>query len=402
MNYDIFFSVSQTPAGGRFPSEREMYANMFDQVALADELGFGVAWFAESHLSSEVQKGNADPVIPHWKGEVGLNVDFLQLATHVFSRTKRIEVGSAIMNILCNGGPVAHAERVAAFLAFHALTDDERRLHVGFAGGRFDFMNRTYGIKPRNQAERRAWRAVKGAVFARAAELFVRLVQGETLGSDDVPRATLTGASFRSEADWEAVAHLADEDGVWTIPPFFDFEPLKIIPTDLDRTLLQLVIGSHDPATQERVNRFAPCQVFNLSITRAEVIESTHARLAEAYHPDGGTWERGHMPRTTFVFLNADPTLSPDAQSAAAEEEARAALGAYWTALEGTLDPSKVERAATNALIGNPERVAEQMRERFHPDDRLMLWFDFFNHDNERVKRNMRDFMDQVAPLVAG
>jgi alkanesulfonate monooxygenase SsuD/methylene tetrahydromethanopterin reductase-like flavin-dependent oxidoreductase (luciferase family) len=376
-----------------------MFDNAFAQIRAADRLGFGTAWFAESHLSSDVQKGNPQPVIPHWEGEVGLNVDFLQLSTHAFHQTENIACGSAIMNILCNGGPVAAAERVAAFLALHQLSHD-RKLHVGFAGGRFDFMNRAYGIQPRDEAERIGWRAVKGAVFARAAEMFVRLLTGETLASDDVPLATLTRADFRSDADWEAVREHLDAD-TWTIPPFFDFERLKIIPADFDRSLLQLVIGSHDPATQERVNRFAPCQVFNLSITRPEVIDATHARMADAYHPDGGAWTRAHMPRTTFVFLNADPTLSADAQNEAAAAEAREALGAYWKALEGTLDPSKVERAATNALIGNPEQVARQMQERFHPDDRLMLWFDFFNHDNERVIRDMTDFMEQVAPRVA-
>ena len=40
------------------------------------------------------------------------------------------------------------------------------------------------------------------------------------------------------------------------------------------------------------------------------------------------------------------------------------------------------------------------MVERFHPDDRLMLWFDFFNHDSERVIANMRAFMERVAPRV--
>jgi hypothetical protein len=75
-------------------------------------------------------------------------------------------------------------------------------------------------------------------------------------------------------------------------------------------------------------------------------------------------------------------------------------LGAYWTALEGTLDPAKVERAADNALIGNVEEVAAQARERFHPDDRLMLWFDFFNHDSARVIRNMEAWMAHVAPRI--
>jgi hypothetical protein len=40
------------------------------------------------------------------------------------------------------------------------------------------------------------------------------------------------------------------------------------------------------------------------------------------------------------------------------------------------------------------------MLERFHPEDRIMAWFDFFNHDNERVKRNMRAYMEGVVPLV--
>ncbi|MCA1811127.1 MAG: hypothetical protein LC623_03840, partial [Halobacteriales archaeon] len=68
-------------------------------------------------------------------------------------------------------------------------------------------------------------------------------------------------------------------------------------------------------------------------------------------------------------------------------------------ALEGTLDPKKVEGAADNAVIGNAEEVAAQVR-RYHPDDRLMLWFDFFNHDSPRVIRNMEAFMEKVAPLL--
>ena len=69
--------------------------------------------------------------------------------------------------------------------------------------------------------------------------------------------------------------------------------------------------------------------------------------------------------------------------------------------LEGTLDPSKVARAAHNAIIGNPDTIAQQVVKRFHPDDHLMLWFDFFNHDSERVIENMRAFREQVVPQVA-
>ena len=106
------------------------------------------------------------------------------------------------------------------------------------------------------------------------------------------------------------------------------------------------------------------------------------------------------MPRTSFVFLNADEWLTPEEQSAAASQEAKRALSAYWAALEGTIDPAKVERASDNALIGNPQEIAQQMLDRFHPHDRIMAWFDFFNHDSSRVCRNMRAFIEQVAPLV--
>ena len=53
-----------------------------------------------------------------------------------------------------------------------------------------------------------------------------------------------------------------------------------------------------------------------------------------------------------------------------------------------------------NNLIGNVEEIAQQMVERFDPDDRIMAWFDFFNHDSKRVCRNMTAYMDKVAPMV--
>ena len=71
-------------------------------------------------------------------------------------------------------------------------------------------------------------------------------------------------------------------------------------------------------------------------------------------------------------------------------------------ALEGTIDPSKVDRAVDNAVIGNAEEVAQQIIERFDPNDRLMCWFDFFNHDSERVMRNMTAFMTKVVPRING
>ena len=411
MLFDIFFSISQTPdTSGYIPSEKEMFSNFFEQVDLADELGFGVGWVAQAHLSTEIQKRNNTPVVPHYPGEVGLCTDFFQIAQKMFSRTKKMEVGSAVLSILASGGPIAIAERVGAFLALHGMDGmEDRKLHIGFSAGRFEFMARPYGIIPRNIVEEAAWPALRGQIFAEASEIFLRLLNGEVISSNMIRDTVLTRENFRSDEDWKKVQDAAKEffdlkelTETVEIPNRYDFEEIKTIPQNWRRDLLNLVLGSHDPKLQIEVNKWRPVQVFNLSITPPHIIEETHERMAENYHLDGGKWNRGMMPRTIMVFVNNEEGLSSEEQSIAAKEEAKAALNTYWSALEGTIDPSKVERATDNAVIGNVEEVAEQIIQRFDRNDKLMCWFDFFNHDSERVQRNMKAFMDEVAPIVNG
>ena len=411
MEFDIFFSISQTPdTTGYTPSETEMFSNFFEQVELADELGFGVGWVAQAHLSTEVQKMNSKPVVPHYPGEVGLCTDFFQVAREMFSRTRRMDVGSAVMSILASGGPIAQAERVGSFLAIHGMNAEEsRRLHIGFSAGRFEFMARPYGIIPRDVVEQAAWPALRGQIFAEASEIFLRLLNGEIVSSESVSPTILSRDNFRSDKDWEAVKIAAV--GEWglgpdvesiKIPNRYNFEEIRTIPKDWRRDLLNLVLGSHDKKLQVYVNKFSPVQVFNLSITPPQIIEETHERLTRSYHPDGGPWKRSMMPRTIMVFLNDEHGLSEEEQNNAALEEARAALSTYWNALEGTIDPGKIENATDNAVIGGVERVSEQISERFHPEDRIMCWFDFFNHDSERVMRDMTAFMTKVVPKING
>ncbi len=409
MDHDIFFSISQTPdANGHVPTEQDMFRNYFQQLKVADSLGFGVGWIAQAHLSTVTQQLNSKPVVPHWKGEVGLCTDFPQLAMESFRQTKNIEIGSAVVSILASGGPIAQAERIANTLQLHGLNPDEnRKLHIGFSAGRFEFMARPYGIVPRNSIEEAAWPALRGQIFMEASDIFLKLLRGDVVHSNSTYETVLTRANFRSDEDWEKVQNAAIEFEQLNeapekieIPKRYVFEELKIIPCTFRRELLSLIAGTHDPRAQEYLNTILPVKVFNLSITKPEVIDSTHARMSEVFHPDGGSWKRSDMPRTSFVFLNAEEGLTPEEQSLAAHREAKAALGAYWNALEGTIDPSKVENAAQNALIGNAEEIAQQIVERFHPEDRIMAWFDFFNHDSERVCRDMTAYMEQVAPRV--
>lgn len=402
MLFDVFFSICQTEVDGYMPDERTMFENFFDQVRLADQLGFGTAWVAETHLSCAVQKRNPKPVIPQFQGEIGLNTDILQLAHKIFGMTRNLNVGSAIRNILCNGGPIAHAEAVRTFLTFHSLNRDEKRLlDLGFASGRFEFSNIPYGIRPRNEVEQAAWPVLKGKVFNEAVEIFLRLLKGEIISARDIAPKVLRKENFRNPADWDKVValHGTATDAI-EIPPYWVFDQVQVIPKEAPLHLLRLTIGSHDPESQKLANKFYPTGVFNLSITPTDQIEKTHAMMLEHFHKDGGQWTRARMPRTVLVFLNNNPRLSEAEKNATAKAEARKAIANYWKAMEGTLDEAKVANAVYNALVGSPTEILRQVKQRFHRDDRLMLWFDFNNHNNAAVKESMRQFMEQVAQHV--
>lgn len=406
MKFDLFLSICQTEVDGETPSEKVMFRNFFDQVRLADELGFGTAWVAETHLSCQIQKENPGAVIPHFKGEIGLNTDILQVAHLVFAKTRNINVGSAIRNIICNGGPIAHAEAVRTFLTLHDQTPGEkRRLEIGFAAGRFPFSNTPYGFKPRSALEYAAWDVIKNKYFQQATEIFLRFTKGEKLSSKDVSIQFLTEKDFRQTADWEkarkadAEVHGSSRDRI-PLDCHWEFDKVGVIPFEAPLANLGLTIGSHDPETQILANTILPVGVFNLSITPAQVIEETHERMRRHYHPDGGPWRRDLMPRTVLLFVDDSPGLSDAQRSERAQAQSRRAWENYWRAMEKTLDPAKVESAVSNTIAGNVREVAAKIREKYHPEDRLMLWFDFNNHDNEAVKASMRAFMEKVVPLL--
>ncbi len=407
MKYDIFLSICQTEVDGYLPSEKIMWNNFFDQVRLADTLGFETAWVAETHLSCQVQKENPGAVIPHFKGEIGLNTDILQLAHLVFGQTKNINVGSAIRNILCNGGPLAHAEAIKTFLSLHALRTNEKRiLELGFAAGRFPFSYHAYGIRPRDPVEELAWEVIKNKVFQEATLLMLRLLRGDKIASKDIGPLYLRKEDFRDPSQWEKVHNLAKEDRKrWDGDkilhlPFFVFDKVGVVPFEAPLELLRLTIGSHDPETQRLANQILPTGVFNLSITPPEVIEETHRRMSTEFHPAGGAWTRSNMPRTALIFIDATEGLSAEQQSQKAREQSKKAWQNYWLAMEKTLDPKKVEGAVENSIAGNPEEVAQAIVKKYHRDDRLMLWFDFNNHDNEQIKENMKVFMEIIKPRI--
>jgi alkanesulfonate monooxygenase SsuD/methylene tetrahydromethanopterin reductase-like flavin-dependent oxidoreductase (luciferase family) len=399
MQFDIFLSICQTEVEGYMPNEKQMFKNFFEQVWLADHLGFGTAWVAETHLSCQVQKENPGAVIPHFKGEIGLNTDILQMAQIIFAKTSKINVGSAIRNIICNGGPIAHAEAIRTFLSLNSVLNEmEKRsgrfLEIGFAAGRFPFSNSAYGFYPKTELEKMAWEVIKNKYFQEATEIFLRFLKGERLSSQDISDRFLSENDFRKPDDWKRISSLfKTQDSKIKLDHHWQFEKVGVIPFETSLDHLRLTIGSHDPETQVLANQILPVGVFNLSITPPAVIEETHQRMRQHFHPIGGKWQRSMMPRTVMIFLQ------PDGNKAKAQ--AKIAWQNYWKAMEGTLDPKKVEAAVENTIAGDPLEVTEKIKQKYHPDDRLMLWFDFNNHDSQDVMNSMKLFIHQVAPRLS-
>lgn len=404
MKFDIFFSICQTEVDGFMPSERKMLENFFRQVRLSDQLGIGTAWVAETHLSCQVQKETSRAVIPDFKGEIGLNTDILQLAHMVFSQTRNMNVGSAIRNIVCNGGPIAHAEAIRMFLSLHQMREHSHRqkLEIGFAAGRFPFSNAPYGYYPKTDLEKLHWDVIKNKYFHEATEIFLRLLNGERISSEAIAPRFLQASDFRQTVEWEKIKNFAKANGQFQsdgsgervlLEKHYTFEKVGVIPFEAPLDLLRLTLGSHDPDLQIMSNKIAPVGVFNLSITPPDVIEETHRRMEKCFHPQGGPWQREFMPRTVLLFINKSSEVAKNA--------ATRAWANYWKAMEGTLDPKKVESAVQNTIFGSPEEVSEKLSQKYHTRDRLMLWFDFNNHDSDEVESSMKLFFEKVAPVLA-
>ncbi len=429
MKFDLFLSICQTEVDGYLPSEAKMFQNFFNQVELADQLSYGTAWVAETHLSCQIQKENRNAVIPNFKGEIGLNTDILQLASLIFSKTKKINVGSAIRNIICNGGPIAHAEMIRTFLFLQTYSaQPDRILNVGYAAGRFPFSNTAFGFYPKTALEKKFWEPIKNKYFSQGSEIFLRFLTGEKLSSQDLSPTFLRRTDFRDPEDFQKALslcdlthesgasqpqfnHFLDQSSPQTsigfpreeyilLNPHWSFEKVGLIPQDVSLKNLKLTIGSHDPLIQNEANRFLPVGVFNLSITPESVIDETHIRMRQKFHPHGGAWKREYMPRTVMLYLNDDTAVSDAENSSRAQQKAQRAWENYWTAMEKTLDPEKVKKAVSNTVAGNPAQVLELLKLKYHRDDQLMLWFDFNLHDNEEIRKSMICFENKIAPFL--
>ena len=382
MKFDIFHSIGRIDTLPKQLSDREVFEGFFEQLSLADALGYGTIWAAESHFSCEVQKRHKQPVIPNYQGEVGLNCDSAQLAQVIISKTKRIGFGTAIYNIVGgNGGPIAAADRIRSLAFLNQFADQPRNLNIGIASGRFPFINRPFGIAPRNDFEAKNWQTYSRLILCEASEIFLRLFQGQAISSMDVTRRTVDEAGTPYEPRWQ-------------------FDEMMLVPKLSDEDLLRttFVLGSHDPLAQDAALQWADCDIFNLSFTAPDQIDAVHEAMRHRYENTNRSWHRSRMPRTVLTFI--------DESSQRAHERAEKCFDIYIEAMRGTAAVPDKAILMSRALIGDPQEIREQLSpenpRRLHQDDRLMLWFEFNQSDSDAVCQQMRIFGEKVAPHFSG
>ncbi len=382
MKFDVFHSIGRIDSLPRRLSDREVFEGFFDQVRLADELDFGTIWTAESHFSTQVQKRHKVPVVPNYQGEIGLNCDSPQLAQLILSQTKRIGFGTAIYNIVGgNGGPIAAADRIVSLAFLNQFASQPRKLDIGIASGRFPFINRPFGIAPRNDFEAQNWQAYSRLILCEASEIFLRLFHGETISSTDLTPWTV-----------------GDEKTPYN--PRWCFDEMKLVPELLpaNKQLVTFVLGSHDPMVQEAALKWSDCDIFNLSFTAPEKIEALHAGMHRRYENSDRIWHRNRMPRTVLVFI--------DESSRRAHARANECFDIYIEAMRGTAAMPDKNTLMSRALIGDPREIGLQLSpddpRKFHHDDRLMLWFEFNQSDSPAICQQMRLFAETVAPDFSG
>jgi alkanesulfonate monooxygenase SsuD/methylene tetrahydromethanopterin reductase-like flavin-dependent oxidoreductase (luciferase family) len=394
MIFDLFHSISDPVVKGKRLGATKSLENFLSQVELAENLGMDTVWCAESHFSSEVQKKTSVGCIPEFFGEVGVNCDSFQLFHLIHARTKRINLGTGIHNIVGgSGGPIASADRVN-FLSFanENFFKTPRELRIGVASGRFPYQNTCFGVIPRDETEKDIWPVAKRLVFLEALEIFLRLLSGETLKSENVTVPTVSPQDLEKELKNQAENLRKKYVFPLTLQRRWEFESLKLVPEMSAHKHLQIVLGSSDPAALDIARRYWDVDLFNLSFTPPEQIEKLHAKMA-AGSAQNRPWHRSRLPRTVLIFIDPNPRK--------AEELAHFVLDTYIEAMRGTAQVPDKKVLLERALMGDAAMVREQLSpenpRKFHADDRLMLWFEFNQLDNEQIQSQMKYFFNEVV-----
>jgi alkanesulfonate monooxygenase SsuD/methylene tetrahydromethanopterin reductase-like flavin-dependent oxidoreductase (luciferase family) len=355
------------------PSAR-LYAEVEEQVRLADLLGFDIAWVAEHHFNGT-------------RGRVPAPLLFL---VHLAGQTRRIRLGSAVLP-----APFYHPLRLAEDVALADVLM-AGRLACGISSSAVPDDMRVFGVSQEGKHERMretlGW--LRRAWSSEAVEVPPSGVSPGSIGTghgavgDRGPRGTATGAST-ADGTAEAPDPAAGQGPVATIVP----SPLQR-PDDM-----VWVAASTEGAAQ-----VAGELGFHLLLPSLRPVPSSarHVGVYRAALESAGVDFGTRMVQNTFhLVIDEDH----DTAMRLAEPILRAYYEGYVRSgavgrLEDESTPAVMARI--NFVAGGPEAVAEQLAK---ARDALSLTHIAFQSrlnglTHQQVLRGLELVMSKVAPLL--
>jgi alkanesulfonate monooxygenase SsuD/methylene tetrahydromethanopterin reductase-like flavin-dependent oxidoreductase (luciferase family) len=340
------YHVFQCPPG-REPGR--VIGEELARVELAEALGFDDVWVPEQHFSPYCLAGDA-----------------LLLAGHIAARTRRVRIGTAVVNLTFTH-PLRFAERVA--LLDHATGG---RVEVGVGRG-YQFPQ--YGVFGVPIDETRA-------IFDEALDVVLRAWTGEEFGHEGrwfrIPRVRIWPAPVRPPGDVLLHAVNSPDSMARAIErglPALMARPLSPFAEQVEevaRYRAALVAAGADPAPV--LARATVLKYAFLAPTRA----AARALPREALEWDLGILQHLTTPSTTEM---------PRGYELYEKRGGRLPEYAYDDWLEHVL------------LFDEPAGCAEKVRRlRDAGVERLLLWMGPGGVEHELLVRSMRLFAEQVMP----
>ena len=343
MHFGLFSLLQQRD---RSKEPRQIYQEMVEQVKLAEETGYEIAWFAEHHFSNYC-------VMP----------SPLSIIHYMAPQTSRIKLGPAVIV-----APLYEPMRLIEDISVADVLSDGR-LVLGFGSGYQQYEFHKFGVNLKDSKK----------IFNETLELVERFMSGS-----------------------EAIEY--DGEFIQAPETHFIVRPLQ------DRFDTYIAGQVFETDLQVRMAHKGYTPFVTTGWSTVEQIASTRQKIIDAYDLAGFQRDpipfaiqvNVHVCDSDSEALEAADNVRYVRRIANSMREQYAELDGAYLIEAPAKGEVELEEIVTNTLIGSPEKIAEQLAERIK-----ILKPTHFNTfqapgalPHNRVMRSIERFMTEVVPLV--
>ncbi|MBT5413767.1 MAG: LLM class flavin-dependent oxidoreductase [Rhodospirillaceae bacterium] len=343
MHFGLFSLLQQRD---RDKKPREIYAEMVEQVKLAEDTGYEIAWFAEHHFSNYC-------VMP----------SPMSIVHYMAPQTSRIKLGPAVIV-----APLYEPMRMLEDIAVaDNLTDG--RLVLGFGSGYQQYEFHKFGVDLKNSKQ----------IFHETLELVEQFMSG----SDAI-----------------------EYDGEFIKAPETHF-----IVRPLQKRMDMYIAGQvHDQPMQKHIAEMGYVPFVTTGWSPIEDTVANRAKIVETREAAGLPTDEVPFAAQVYVHVTdskEDALVAAD--NARYVRRIAMSMRGQYAELDGAFlieAPAEgeppLETIVQNALIGSPEKIAEQLIARIKAwkPTHLNTFHAPGNIPHKKVMGSIERFMTEVVPLV--